>query len=344
MGRVRLKDVAEKSGVSIGTVSRVLNNTDSRIAKDTVARVQQAARDLGYTPNATAQSLRTSRSNMLAALTDTILTTPFAHQLLHGAQDVAWDSGYLLITLGTEDKPDQRIRAYETLVAHQIDGLLVGAMYHRPIDLGDIKPIVPMVCFNGVLADPAYTSFAPDDRQGAVDATELLVRAGHRNILHITEKATDGLARDLRVDGFRTVTKANGIQATVVETRERSDRSRSQAAEEAAYKALVGPNRPTAIFAFSDLMALGVLRAARSLGLSVPEDLSVIGYDDQEHVANESFPPLTTVRLPHAKIGALAARELLVQLSAMPGQTHSGTIYVPCPLIVRDSVSSPPAL
>jgi len=344
MGRVRLKDVAERSGVSIGTVSRVLNNTDYRVAKDTVARVQKAAHELGYTPNANAQSLRTNKSNMLAALTDTILTTPFAHQLLHGAQDVAWDSGYLLITLGTEDKPDQRIRAYEALVAHQIDGLLVGAMYHRPIDLGEIKPVVPMVCFNGVLADPAYTSFVPDDRQGAVEATKYLTQAGHRSILHITEKATDGLARDLRVQGFLDVAKSTGIHAEVVETEETTGLARSHAAEQAAYRALARENRPTAIFAFNDLMALGVLRAARKLGLAVPNDLSVVGYDDQTYVADETYPPLSTVRLPHEQIGGLAAQELLAQLGAIKGDTHSGVIRVPCPLVIRDSVSSPSLL
>lgn len=336
MVRARLKDVAAASGVSTATVSLVLNEATDRISPKTVERVRKAATELGYTPNSAARSLRTNRTHTIGVVTDNVLTTPYGFRMVQGAQDAAWDRNYLLLILGTEGDSALQRQATDVLLARQVEGFLFGAMYHRTLDFGVNTRGLPTFGFNAVAKGGA--GFVPDEVGAAQQAVSLLTAQGHRRIAHITEQATDGLARDLRIQGFRQGLADAGIpDGPVLETNSGAS-SPSVGAELLAMEVLAGDERPTAIFAYTDLMALGVYRAAHRLGISIPDDLSIVGFDDQEHVASELSPGLTTMALPHYEMGKRATQALLDSITA-GGPPQPGTILVPCPVVERGSVA-----
>lgn len=342
--QVRLKDVARASGVSVGTASRILNDADYRIAPDTRDRVRQAAEELGYVTNAAARSLRTNRTRLIAAVTDSIVTTSYAHQIIHGIQSVTAHSGYLPVILSTGDDPKERSRAIDMIRGHQVEGVLLAAMYHRPLAASDLPPHLPVIGLNGVLDSDNAMSFVPDDHGGAYAATRLLLDAGHQRIMHLSEEPTDGLARGLRIAGFQQAMTEAGLSGTIVQTPHHPDQTRSGSVEAHALSFLTSPERPTAIFAFNDLMALGIFRAAHHLGLRIPEDLSVVGFDNLEFVAQEVAPGLTTVQLPHEELGRRAAHALLGRLGDNDDWSENPGVYrVDCPLVIRDSVAPPPS-
>lgn len=339
MARARLKDVAAASGLSTATVSLVLNDAGDRFTPETVARVRETARRLGYTPNTAARSLRTKRSHAIGVVTDNILTTPSGFRMIQGAQDAAWDRDYLLFTIGTEGDEDLQRRAVDELVARQVDGFLLGSMYHRRLEFPPAVRSRPAVGFDVVVDD--IPCFVPDDVGGAFQAVSLLTARGHHRIVHITEYPTDGLARALRIQGFQDGLTEAGVSDGLVVSLDSGGSPPSVAAEKASLDLLAGPERPTAIFAFNDLLALGVYRAARRLGIRIPEDLSVVGFDDRENVASETTPGLTTMALPHYEMGQRATQTLL---DAISGKTVPEPVHtpVPCEVVERGSVGQAP--
>ncbi|WP_232549309.1 LacI family DNA-binding transcriptional regulator [Propioniciclava soli] len=341
MARVRLKDVAAACGVSPATVSLVLNEASDRIPATTIARVRAAADELGYTPNTVARSLRTRRTHTIGAVTDTLITTASSAPMVQGALDVAWRHDHLVLWLGTEDQPDHLRQAVASLVARQVDGFLVGAMYHRRLPFASLTQGIPTVGLNAVSDDPAAPCFVPDDFGAARAAVRLLLDHGHRRIAHISEPVGDGLARQLRVDGFRAALTEAGLGEGRVLVPPHWHEG-SGFAEELALRALDAPDRPTAIFAFNDIAATGVYHAARRLGLSIPGDLSVVGFDDYVNVASELYPKLTTMALPHRRMGQLATEALLARLGVLDGEAPEGVTRVACPPVVRDSIAPPP--
>ena len=338
--RARLKDVAAAAGLSTATISLILNEASDRFPAATVERVRATARELGYTPNVAARSLRTNSTHTLGVLTDNILTSPSGYGMVQGIQDAAWDRDFLLLFLGTEGDPAQQTKAIAELVARQVDGILVGAMYHRMLDPGRLPAAVPTVGFNALL--DGLGSFVPDDLQAGRVAAETLVACGHRRIAHITEHPTDGLARKQRIDGFQAVLREAGVpEAEVVDPGPAHPASGSESAEGLALAILDAPDRPTAVFTFTDLAAVGVYRAAHRLGLRIPEDLSVISVDNRENVAEELRPGLTTLALPHYELGRRAADRLLDALDS-GDPIDPEVVRVPFALIERGSVAPAP--
>lgn len=340
MVRVRLKDVAAACGVSTATVSLVLNEASDRITPETVARVRAAADELGYTPNTAARSLRTRRTQTIGLVTDTVLTAGSASAMVQGTQDVAWRHDHLLFWLGTQNEPPLVDQAVRALAAHQVDGFIFAAMYHRALGFGDLTRGVPTVGLDAVSDDTDVPCFVPDDFAAARAAVQLLVDAGHRRIAHLSEPTGDGLARQLRLDGYRTTLVGAGLGPGQVVVPQWGHFG-SKAAEQASVELLDSPDRPTAVFAFNDIAAIGVYHAARRLGLSIPDDLSVVGFDDYENVASELYPALTTMALPHRTMGQLAATALLTRLGVIDGPTPTGVTRVECPPVIRESVAPP---
>lgn len=338
-GRVRLKDVAAAAGLSSATVSLILNGMSDRFPPATIVRVRETAEALGYTPNVAARSLRTNVTHTLGVLTDNILTTSSGYPMIQGMQDAAWERDFLMLFIGVDSDPDRRAKAIAELQARQVDGLLVGAMYHRSVDVGPLPEGLPTVGYNAVV--PGVACFVPDDRGVGIQATQLLVDHGHRRIVHLTEFPTDGLARELRIQGFEKVLREAGVtEARVHRLATESRTAPSDVAERAALKILSGPEPPTAILAFTDLFAVGVYRAARQLGVRIPEDLSVVGIDNRAHVAEELRPGLTTLALPHYEIGKLAADRVLDALES-GDPIPQETVLVPFTMVERDSVAPP---
>ncbi|WP_110590313.1 LacI family DNA-binding transcriptional regulator [Microbacterium suaedae] len=338
MARPRISDVAAAAGVSPTTVSHALNDTDARVAADTRARVKRIAREIGYTPSSLARGLRTRRTRTVGMISDVIATTPFAGQMLAGAQDAARENGHLLILTDTGDDRDVEREAISALVSQQVDAMIYATMWHRAVDVPSGLPS-DTVFLDCRPADASHRSVVPDDRAGGASAARELVEAGHRRIAYLSSDDPRAIAADLRRDGFLEVLSGAGIShdpALILHGDGTTASGRRLATE---LLRLPDDQRPTAMFCFNDRMAGGAYRAAHDLGLSIPHDLSVVGFDDQQYHAAEQEPPLTTIALPHYEMGRWAMEVVLGVRDADPKTSH----LMPCPVVRRDSVGPPPA-
>ena len=335
------QDVADLAGVSRSAVSLVLNGRGAgNIAPDKQALIMEAARSLGYTPNAVALSLRSRRSSTIGVVTDATANTAFGGQLLRGASDVALAAGHLLLVIDTWNDPHRETRAYETLQNRQVDGFLFAAMSLRPYDVPPALRGASSALAYCYATDGSLPAYLPAEGAGSRSVTRHLIERGHRDIVMLT--GTSVIASGLREQGFREAMDAAGLPAAAPVTAGwEIDKGYA-----GAMRVLTPSQRPTAIVCANDRVAVGVMLAAAQPGLSVPGDVSVVGYDDDEHVAPCLVPPLTTVRLPHREIGALAMGAVLSSvLDEAPALAGAPKVtprtLVDCPLVVRDSVAPP---
>jgi LacI family transcriptional regulator len=341
--RIGIKDVAAAAGVSVTTVSHILNEVEGkRINAETRQRVLETVRQLGYAPNGLARGLRLKRSSTIGFVSDRIATTPFAGQIILGAQEEAAKHDLLLLMLNTGGDPELERREIELLLQRQVDGVLYASMYHRVVQVPEQLRSVPTVLLDARTDNPAVPSVVPDEVQGGFTAVHELLRHGHRRIGFLNN-VDDIPATHGRLAGYRQALSEAGVafdpRLVVTETSDAAGGYR------AALTLLQRAERPTALFCFADRMAMGAYRAAAELGLSIPADLSVIGFDNQELICDGIFPGLTTVALPHYDMGARAVAQLLA-LTGTPDQGTGSTAQemLPCPLVARASVASPPRL
>ncbi|KQY24798.1 LacI family transcriptional regulator [Cellulomonas sp. Root485] len=340
MARVRISDVATAAGVSTATVSLVLNDRTARISDATRDRVRQAAAEVGYTPNSVARGLRTQRSHTIGLISDRIATTPFAGRMLAGAQDVAREHGYLVFLVDTDADETVEREAIRALADQQVDAMIYACMWHRVVDVPASLPR-GTVFLDCRPAGGGFPAVVPDDRAGGVSAVRALVAAGHRRIAYLdVDEPHPPVASDLRHQGYLQVLAEAGIEPDPA-LHVRGDTS-SAGGRQATDRLLDLPDdrRPTALFCFNDRMAAGAYVAAHRRGLAIPQDLSIVGYDDQQLVAAELDPPLTTVALPHYEMGRWAMEVALgIRTPDDLGAPH----LMPCPIVDRDSVGPPPA-
>jgi LacI family transcriptional regulator len=334
-----MEDVARLAGVSRTTVSLVLNGKpDHGIPDRTVERIHEAAASLGYRRNAMAAGLRSSTTHTIGLISDVVATTPFAGQMLHGAQEVAWTARKLISVINTEGDPEVEDAAVSQVLERRMDGALWATMYHQVIPRPRGLNGLPLVLLDARTEDGSVPSVVPDDLGGARAAIGHLVEAGHRRIGFIN--AIDPVpAAALRLQGYREVLAEAGIGADD-DLVTKGDGT--PGGEQTALRLLALPDRPTAIFCFNDRTAMGVLRAARRLGLTVPGDLSVVGYDNHDVIAPWMDPPLTTVQLPHLEMGRWGTEHLLAIIDGrIPTDEPPVQMRMPCPLVVRASVAPP---
>lgn len=344
MGRVTMRDVAARARVSVSTVSLVLNGRDGGRVKPAISkRVRRAAEELEYAPNLVARGLRTNQTHTIGLISDRVASTPFAGRMLAGAHDTAWESGRLLLLVDSGGDADVERAAIRTLVQRNVDALIYAPMYHRVVELPTVPDDLPLVLLDARPADeerPDVAWVVPDEAGGVRAAVTELLEAGHRRIAYCTD-AVDVPAVHERMRSFEDTMAAAGVP---VDPRYIARMPDSNAADgrEGAARLLALPEPPTAIFCFNDRMAMGAYRAARELGLRIPDDISIVGFDDQEHVADGLAPGLTTVALLHYDMGVWAARQVLSLLS---GEEPDGPRQrrMPCPLVRRQSVA-PPAI
>lgn len=341
MARVRISDVAAAAGVSTSTVSLVLNNRTARISEETRERVRDAAAAVGYTPNSIARGLRTQRTRTIGLVSDLIATTPFAGRMLAGAQDAAREHGHLLILMNTDADPAVEREAIRALVDHQVDAMIFATMWHRVVEtpMGLPDRTVFLDCRSTGGTHPAVV---PDEVAGGRAAVQELLAAGHRRIAWVDiDEPHAPVASRLRHQAYLEVLAEAGITPDPA-WHVRGEETTAASGRAATERLLDLPprRRPTAVFCFNDRMAAGAYVAARHRGLDVPAGLSVVGYDDQQLVAGELDPPLTTIALPHYEMGRWAAE---VALGAREPPEPGNAYLMPCPIIRRDSVSPPPA-
>jgi LacI family transcriptional regulator len=336
--RVGIADVAAAAGVSISTVSVALNGVEgARISAETRERVRSTAESLGYTPNRLARGLRQRSSGIMGFLGENVATTPYAVRMILGAQEALRSAGRLMVLMDTGGDPALESREIMSLRQHQVDGILYASMFHRRVRLPDRLREVPVVLVDAETEDPAVSWVVPDEDAGARAAVGELVAHGHRRIGFVTNE-DDIPATRLRLLGYEAAHAAAGIPAdpTLVSAGPPS----TEGGYRVARALLDRADRPTGLFCFSDVMAMGAFRAATDAGLRIPDDLSIVGYDNLREVAVGLFPGLTTVELPHYEMGAWAARRLIELTSPTPPPAAHARLRGR--LIRRESVTTPP--
>jgi len=334
--RVGIRDVAEAAGVSITTVSHVLNGVPgTRVHPDTKERVRRAAEELGYVPNRLARGLRTSRTGVIGLVSDTIATTPYAGRIILGAQEAALRHGYALVLVNTDGDETVEDREVRVLLQHHVDGLVYATMYHRVVTVPGITAGVPMVLLDAEGSDQDVPAVVPDEVAGAQVAVQELLDHGHRRIGFVTN-VDDVPATHGRLEGYRGCLATVGVAfdpGLII-----ADESETWGGYRAARTLLDRSDRPTALFCYNDRMAMGAYRAAAELGLRIPDEVSVVGFDNQELIAVGLFPQLTTVALPHYEMGAWAVDALMAVLDGVEPEPPY-PVRLPCPLVRRDSVA-----
>lgn len=340
---VTLKDVAAQAGVSVSTVSLVLNQRDSgRITPEVAERVRRVARELGYVPNLLARGLRTKQTRTIGLLSDQVASTPFAGRMLAAAQREAWDAGYLLLLIDTADTPTLETPAISALLQRNVEALIYASMYHRVLSPPSVPPTIPLVVLDGRPAGHDDIDWiVPDEEEGARTAVASLIGAGHRRIAFCNY--ADVIPASIgRLAGYRAALHEAAIPVDESLITAAAD---STAAEgrRAAAALLDRADRPTAIFCFSDRIAMGVYQAAAEHDIHIPHDLSIIGFDDQEFVADALRPGLTTMALPHDEMGAWAARRAIQRLEPPNTANPIDTRFelARCRLVERDSIRPP---
>jgi DNA-binding LacI/PurR family transcriptional regulator len=325
-----MADVARLAGVSHQTVSRVLNNHPN-VSQVTRDRVLAAIRELAYRPNAAARTLVTRRTHTLGVISfDTMLYGPAS--MLYGFERAAHDAYFVSIaSLPALDRRSM-LDAVERFVGQGIEGIIVIATQDTAVAaLAHVPPEVPLVAV-GCGTRASVTSVAIDNAEGAAGATRYLLSLGHRTVHHVAGPSSCLDAAE-RVDGWRQALRAAGAPEPAVLAGDWSPASGYKLGAQLATDPEV-----TAIFCGDDTMALGVMRALAERGLRVPDDMSIVGFDDVPE-AGYYLPPLTTVRQDFGEVGRQALSALV---DRMAGAIPAGLrVRVAPELIVRASAASP---
>jgi LacI family transcriptional regulator len=330
---VKLSEIAKAAGVSVPTASRALTNSNHPMTADTRQRILAVAREMGYQPNLVARSLRTDRTNTVGLIVENILS-PFIPPIIRGIEDILKPAGYFSTIINSDWDPEIEAEAINALNNRQIDGIIFIETWHRSGKAIRDKTDKPFVFVHRLFHSQAENAIRVDEIYGARLATGHLAKLGHQKIAYINgPKEWD--ASKKRLKGYR-----EEMAAWKVPFRDEFIRNgdwETGGGYAAAQSLLALPERPTAIFAANDLMALGAIYAIQEAGLRVPEDIAVVGYDDR-NFAGIVRPALTTVTLPAEEMGQEAARLLL---SLIQHQTASEKgVEVRGRLIVRQSCGS----
>ncbi len=328
-----MADVARAAGVSRTAVSFVLNDrTDVLISEETRERIHEAAVSLGYRRNAAAQALAKQSTGWFGLVTE-IVTSPFAVDVIRGAQQRAWIDERFLLIAPSDAEPDMESQAIEKLLEQRVEGIIIAATWHRGIDVPDNARAVPCVLVNCFDNAGDLPSVVPDEVAGGRRAARVLLDAGHTRIGHIT-LTPDIPAQIGRLEGFRAELAVDGVVLDIDMIVPGDGTANSGFAGTSILLDAAEP--PTAIFCGNDRIAMGAYDAIKSRGLRIPEDISVVGFDDQEVLAAYLRPDLTTVALPFAEMGA-AGVSMLTAMTA-GSQLDNPRVAIDCPLHIRSSV------
>lgn len=339
-GKVTMTDIARAAGCSQATVSFVLNNTPGiRLSRQTRDRVIEAARDLGYTAPAFAALHKPVAAfdgldGVIGFAVDQLATSPEAVVAIEGARQASWNAGNVLLVAQTLGDAAMEPRAIAALTRRGISALIYMTIFTREITAPDYlySLDIPVILLNCYTADYAFPAVVPSEIAGGQSSTRHLISHGHRRIATITGEPWMQAAQD-RLKGYRRALATADIPfdpELVVE----GDWSAS-AGYAATVKLLALKDRPTAIFCQNDRTAIGCYEALKEAGLHIPQDISVVGYDDEE-IARHLFPPLTTSILPHMAMGQWAIEQL--EVPSPPGRGRYPITKLECPLVERESV------
>lgn len=332
-----IKEVAQRAGVSIRTVSRVLNE-HPHVANETRERVLRVIEELDFRPNAAARYMRTGQSQLIGFLTDEVAQNVFSYDLIIGAQQAAWEHEKLLFLLNTGNDPEVETRAINMMRDHQVEGIIYATMYHREIKRSQFPEDIPAILVNCFADDRSLPSIVPDEIGGGRLATETLLKHGHRRVGFVNVAAKEPAPLG-RLEGYRQALANYGIpyDEALVRFIEEPFEGIATSTYDCVLSLLQMSDPPTGIFCFNDMMALGAYDAVRKSNLRIPEDVAIVGFDNVEILAAQIHPPLTTIELPVFEMGQLAVRMLLGEGDIVQGDQPVQHV-IACPLIIRRSV------
>lgn len=331
--RPTMIDVASEARVSQTTVSLVLNHADgARLSPGTRERVMKAAAKLGYQPVRRGGAPSVSTATTIGFVCDELSTDPWTAIGLDGVREKAWAHGLTVTVMATRGDADMEAAALAQLAELPLAGLVYATINTRLIEAPAWESPTPVVLLNCHAPGGVLPSVAPGEVAGGHAATDVLIRAGHKRIGYINGETSMEAARQ-RLRGYRQALATADLPFDPDFVREGNWQPLSGYEATRSLMALKAP--PTAIFCANDMMAVGCYEALREIGLKIPGDVAVMGYDDRE-IAQHLHPPLTTVLLPHFEMGAIAAEWLI---DAVAGhEARARQIKVECPIVMRKSV------
>ncbi len=345
---VTLKDIAVRLGVSVQAVSVALSerSASARIGPELRERIRSTAGEMGYRPNRLARGLVQRRSRMLG-LVLLISDYPSFAQAATGVEDEAAAAGFALLLCNALAVPRRQGAGAQVFAESQVEGVISLASSQRDKTaevLAQKLPGIPLISINREVAGEDVTSILMRNREAACHATDHLVRAGHRRIVYLdapdhTRAGIPALQSSIdRREGYRDAMLAAGLEARIEAVTYDGQERRVSVARDRAAAILTDANPPTAIFAVTDYEAVGVLRACLSLGLRVPDDVALFGFDDLE-AGRFAVVPISSVRQPFYEAGRLAVRHLVAggEAGAPP------IVRLDCPVLCRESSGGPPS-
>lgn len=339
--RSTMSQVAQLAEVSTATVSYVVNNDPKAmtLTQATRDRVHQAVRTLNYRPNLQARGLRTQVSRSIAVVTDELTAVPYQNSAIRGMQERAWQDGFMISTLTTSGNAELAARAVHVVLERQFDAVVFTTSYTREVEVPvefSRMPLVLLNCLSREATGERRNSVLPAERAGARSAAEILIEAGHTRIAFVNGLRETWAAGERHL-GHRDALRAAGIpyDRSLV----RWGNFQTDSGHRLATALLSRPEPPTGIVCGNDRMAVGVYYAAYQLGLRIPDDLSVIGYDDHTEFSGYAVPPMSTVSLPYYEMGYAAIDRLLALIS--DSSQASRVTEIACTPILRKSVGPP---
>jgi DNA-binding LacI/PurR family transcriptional regulator len=327
---VTIAEIARVAGVSVSTVSRALSNTGYPLKEETRSRILQLAKEMGYTPNLVARSLQNNHSHHIGVVVDR-MQSPFSAATIQGIQDGLIPAGYSVSIAYSNRDSDLAIQAINSFYSRQVDGvIIINSWLHTYNDPVLAIQDRPFVFINRRFENCLQNCVGPGDRYGAQLATRHLASLGHRRIGYINGME-DWIEAQNRLSGYRDALIENNLPFD--ESLIRHGDWGVDSGYRAAQELIALEDRPTALFAANDIMALGAIYGIQEAGLTIPDDVAVVGYDDRDFAAWIK-PALTTIRMPSFEMGLAAARLLLEQIG---GEELEDATQIPGTLVIRES-------
>jgi LacI family transcriptional regulator len=332
---VTIKEIASLAGVSVGTVSNVLNGS-STVNPKLRERVEAVMRSLDYQPSFMARSLKGRRTKLLGVVVSDIVN-PFFPQVVRGVEDVASQHGFLLVIVNTDDDVEKERQVLSMLRSRQVEGIAIVLASHRKASFTHIRKArqsgMHIVCIDRVPPGEEIDSVTVNNVEGALDCVRHLIAVGHRRIAILTGGLEIQTGRD-RLRGYEEALREAGIKPDPRLVR--NGDFRFDAAYRASLELLASHPRPSAVFACNGTMALGLLRAVDELGLRCPEDLAVATFDDLP-IYDAFRPHLTSVVQPAYEIGKQGAELLIGRILGDINDPQPVSIQLPLKLALRES-------
>lgn len=328
---VTIKDIAKLSGVSTTTVSKIINGKDNDIGKSTIEKVNKIIKELNYSPNTIARSMITKKTKTIGLIIPDV-RNPFFTDLTRGAEDVANERGYSIFFCNTDDDLNKEIKYINNLIEKQVDGIALAGAAVRNKELEEkVNTRIPIISLDrNVYFKGIEGTIEVDNYSGAYDAVSHLIKQGHKKIMLLSGQLNVKLSID-RLEGYKKALADNNIdydEKLVVVGRYSSDFG-----YESMKKTTIDSD-VTAIFCGNDLIAIGAMNALKEKNISIPADISIVGFDDI-FISSLLTPSLTTVRQPSYAIGQLAVEKLINILEGK--ENLNSKLEIKLELIVRDS-------